>query len=1100
MKLHRLLFLGTIVVSLSAFSTGMSYAAEDELLPEKENAKSRPAYVEGEVLIKYRDGSLNIASSGTRKALRMYLGRKGLEEKASIERLNTLLVSGKGKRSTEQMVQELKGDPSVEYVQPNFYYYASSLPNDPQFSSQWGLHNTGQWVNGVKGTVDADIDFPEARDLYAQNTATSTVTVAVIDSGVDRTHEDLAGRVLQGYDFIDLDNDPSDLNGHGTHVAGIIAAATNNGKGVAGVGQKVNILPVRAFDANGRSTTYSVVNGIDYARDAGAKIVNMSFGSYYYDQFDYDAIVRGRNAGVLYVVAAGNEGNNNDGAMHSYPASYDLDNIISVAASTQNDNLASWSNYGQTTVDVTAPGVNIMSAYPKFVEIWAENFEGASLPTFNNTQFTQSSWGDSWNTKDYDGNVVAKSDLYSYPYRSDGFDTIESDQLDVRGYGSLLLEHSYFVDTEPAYLDFCFYDYLAVYTGEWDSIATYCGDVGYGSDRFDVTDYMSSRFSLKYIWNTDSSFSNYYGAFIDDIRLLTLSNGGGYQLLDGTSMAAPVVTGLAALIKSYQPSMTGAQIKERILTSVDAKPSLQGKVLTGGRINAYNALSDFAAPSGSVKINSDDVVTNKKIVTLNLNATDEGNHAIFVQALKYGKSPTIDENWSDWQPLTKKLYWAHSRTTSGTVEASVRFKDAFGNVSAVASDTIEYDTKKMDVNSTIQYEGVKRKNIRYTNNSTVHFTFATKQGSLKPKTMRFSNDCIHWTAWQSYGAEGKIVLTNKKVGGSKANGKRTLCTQLRDKYSRIKTSHWGIYYDTTGPAGTVRSSSYVTNNPKVTLKLAVSDEGVGTKWVAFNTGDGNWSDWKVLKKSMQWDISDETYGGSSNLGYKNITYAFADKLGNVSSVGRTSVYFTTGQVLGVEDINIPESTVRGSVTYMTGSAVFHADVKLLSKKGNVVKSTKTNKEGKYTFRDVPAEQSYRVRVTHPQMVREFSDLVTTYPEQTERVDFDMVGKVDVRRLKFDARGDDAGNLNGEFVILKNNSETKVKLTGWRLLDKQRNRFLFPAFTLQAGREVTIYTGEGTNTATELYWGRKRPVWNNDQDTVLLKDASGDLVAKYRYSE
>ena len=260
---------------------------------------------------------------------------------------------------------------TVLYAQPNYYVHlqTTGFPNDPNFSSQWGMNNTGQ----TGGTTDADIDAPEA---WAITAGDSSIVVAVLDTGVDYTHPDLAANIwtnpgeiagdgidndgngfiddVHGWDFQNEDNDPMDDHGHGTHVAGTIAAVGNNGVGVAGVAWNVTIMPLKIMSSSG--TSFDAIQALNYAVAMGVKISNNS----YYMSGMYNAIEAAGAAGHLFVTAAGNSGVNTDITPH-YPSIYDLENIISVAATDHNDNKLSSSNYGLTTVDLGAPGANIYS-------------------------------------------------------------------------------------------------------------------------------------------------------------------------------------------------------------------------------------------------------------------------------------------------------------------------------------------------------------------------------------------------------------------------------------------------------------------------------------------------------------------------------------------------------------------------------------------------------------------------------------------------------------------------------------------------------------------------------------------------------------------
>jgi subtilisin family serine protease len=272
-----------------------------------------------------------------------------------------------------------RADADVEYAEPDYILSASATPNDPRYAdgTLWGLHNTGR----SGGVNDADIDGPEAWDL--RSTAPNVI-VAVVDSGVRFTHEDLAPNMwrnpgeiagngvdddrngyvddVHGISALDATGYPMDGNGHGTHVAGTIAASGNNGVGVVGVAWRAQIMALKFLDGNGDGYTSDAVISIDYARNKGASIVNASFAGPGASITLRDAILRARSAGMIIVAAAGNESVNND-ALPSYPANYAIDNVVSVAATTRSDALANFSNYGAQTVHLAAPGSSIYSTY-----------------------------------------------------------------------------------------------------------------------------------------------------------------------------------------------------------------------------------------------------------------------------------------------------------------------------------------------------------------------------------------------------------------------------------------------------------------------------------------------------------------------------------------------------------------------------------------------------------------------------------------------------------------------------------------------------------------------------------------------------------------
>jgi large repetitive protein len=343
----------------------------------------------------------------------------------------------------------------VAYAEPDFLVRALAEPNDFRFfdGSLWGLHNTGQ----LGGTPDADIDAPEAWDV---RTSAAGIVVALTDTGIRATHEDLAANLwsnpgeiagngvdddgngyvddVHGVNILDGTGNPVDDHGHGTHIGGVVGGVGNNSVGVVGVAWRVQLMAVKFLDAQGNGSISDAVAAIDYARARGARIINASWGSPEFNsQSLSDAIASARDAGILFVAAAGNSSGNND-ATPLYPASYDLDNILAVAATDRNDQLAFFADFGASTVDIGAPGQDIFSC---------------------------------WNDGD-----------------------------------------------------------------------------------------------------------------------------GGYRFFSGSSMAAGYASGAAALVMAQHPGEGFAAIKQRLLSGADPVPSLQGRTVSGGRLNLFKALSSGSPP------------------------------------------------------------------------------------------------------------------------------------------------------------------------------------------------------------------------------------------------------------------------------------------------------------------------------------------------------------------------------------------------------------------------------------------------------------------------------------------------------------------------
>jgi subtilisin family serine protease len=297
---------------------------------------------------------------------------------------DTEVVRAQPGRLTEALAA-LNADPDVVYAEPDLPVEAMAA--DPSWAMEWGLENTGQSIHGSMGLADADIDAPEAWALGATGAGQ---TVAVVDTGVNFVHPDLATQVAtnpgetgagrgsngvdddhnglkddwRGWDWISGDNDATDLNGHGSHVAGIVAARSD-AQGIAGVAPAARVMALRVLGADGRGTSSAVANGFDYAGDMGVRIVNASLGSGGITQAERDAISTHPN--TLYVVAAGNGGSDgigdNNDVTPSYPCALTMANVVCVGATDNRDRPAGYSNYGAVSVDLHAPGSSVYSAY-----------------------------------------------------------------------------------------------------------------------------------------------------------------------------------------------------------------------------------------------------------------------------------------------------------------------------------------------------------------------------------------------------------------------------------------------------------------------------------------------------------------------------------------------------------------------------------------------------------------------------------------------------------------------------------------------------------------------------------------------------------------
>ncbi|SDX32868.1 thermitase [Marininema mesophilum] len=315
-----------LVVAALGFGLSMAWSPIAGAQP---SAKHKGLQVKDRIIVKFKkDVSASKISSLHKKE------ESTVESKNKSLGFQVVKVHG---QSAQQAIKDYNKMPDVEYAEPVIKYKAFWTPNDPLYASdQYGPQK---------------MQVPAAWDVTK---GSSDVKVAVVDTGVQFDHPDLKGQILQGYDFVDNDNDAKDEQGHGTHVSGTVAALTDNGVGVAGVAPNVKVLAVRVLDENGSGTNEGVAKGITYAADQGAKVISLSLGGSSPSKTLEDSVNYAWNKGAVVVCAAGNSGNTSP----NYPAYYEK--AIAVAATNADDKKASFSTYG-TWVDVAAPGENIIS-------------------------------------------------------------------------------------------------------------------------------------------------------------------------------------------------------------------------------------------------------------------------------------------------------------------------------------------------------------------------------------------------------------------------------------------------------------------------------------------------------------------------------------------------------------------------------------------------------------------------------------------------------------------------------------------------------------------------------------------------------------------
>ena len=567
------------------------------------SAPATAPYAAGELLVKYKTAFQGLASDS-------YSRRWGISTLKILKIQGVHRVKLPAGMAVHDALDLFRQNPQVEFAEPNYYRHIRATPNDTNYSSLWGLPK---------------INAPGGWDV---STDCGSAVVAVIDTGVDYTHPDLAANIwtntdeiaangidddangkiddTRGWDFVYDDNNPMDGNGHGTHVAGIIGAVGNNARGVTGICWNAKIMILRAFDASGSATVADTIEAMDYALQNGAKVINASYSDTQFSQTEYDAIALLNSAGILFITAAGNETTDND-QTPSYPANYDLPNIIAIAATDSSDRLASYSNFGRSTVDVAAPGSSIYSTYmSELAALTVQDFESGTADWTLNAPFGRANVGynSSWSLADspagnYADNVnaAAVAPGFSMAGRSGGY-------IEFYLRGNILNDGDVFLvetasnsggpwSAQPVWLNdgtdwYYFPSGLAGAAPDWSYAQVYLNDPELVANL-----YFRFRLSTNAGGVAD-------GIYIDDVAVQALTPGNDdYIIASGTSMATPYVSGLAALIWSSNPGLTAAQLKGRIMDCADRVSSLSGYIHTAGRINVNNSVRNIPAPPSS---------------------------------------------------------------------------------------------------------------------------------------------------------------------------------------------------------------------------------------------------------------------------------------------------------------------------------------------------------------------------------------------------------------------------------------------------------------------------------------------------------------------
>lgn len=649
-------FLKYIAVELTflLIFQGNALAVGNNSLNGKVSKANNHKYVEGEVIVKYKN-TVNTLDNREKVKSQYSLKHKSYLGKSSGE-----LVSIPSNSNVEETVNILKANKDIELVQPNYIYTQADLSADTRSNELWGLENDGQSIGGQNGQADVDIDI---KDAWKVTQGSDSIVVGVIDTGIDINHPDLKDRIwtntkeipgngvdddgngyiddVNGWDFYNNDNTVYDVkqgDKHGTHVAGTIAASSNQ-LGVIGVAPKVKIMPLKFIGPFG-GTTDGAIKAIEYAKSMGVKILNNSWGGGAYDSILKSTI---ENSGTLFVVAAGNEKADNDINPH-YPAAYNSSNILSVAAVSNIGGIPSFSNYGLTTVDVGAPGVSILSTIPRPIEIGAavksENtknktfVQGIELGRFQDYEPIETylkSVMDFFNIQTTDS-VLLVADDESSESATNSYAYVYKYVMGELGYTNIKCNYVSKGSSGPDLETLSAYKYVFWITGgayssiinqtDQQNLESFLNNGGnlylsgnYLSNELSETDFAKYYLHVNYlyhddnrntllgvqgdfmqgqnisIYNTPSDMMEAYGS---EGKVVMNYKGevnydNSYQYLNGTSMAAPHVSGIAALLLSKGVD-NPINIKQKIMSGAQALNSLNGKVVTGGMVNAANSL------------------------------------------------------------------------------------------------------------------------------------------------------------------------------------------------------------------------------------------------------------------------------------------------------------------------------------------------------------------------------------------------------------------------------------------------------------------------------------------------------------------------------
>lgn len=602
--LKRLLSLVTFACALIVI-TILSYqtARTDETQFVFQQLDQRPkSYASDRVLVKLRNSSFaksTFQASGLSFKNSKLLGSDG----------QTLAVTIDTRaESVNTAIEKLKLNPDVEWAQPDYIYRKSVAPNDENYGLLWGLKNSSQTITkqhslhnlystGNPGTTGRDMGLETA---WSKTTDCSDVVVAVVDTGINLQHADLVdnlwddGMGNHGYDFINMDNDPSDDEGHGTHVAGTIGARGNNSIGTTGVCWQTKLMGVKVLDESGSGTTSGIIQGVNYAVAQGADVINMSLGGGgSIDLAFRDSIEAASDAGVIIVVAAGNS-SVNVSSTATYPCSFTSENLICVGAVDQRFNRATFSNYSQTLVHIAAPGTNIVSSALGPITEEAIALTSGSW-SFDATDFGHSTTPTVYlqSPADYDGAAARYGrNVRNHAYRDFDFTSTRKVVARIGLLGSIDSSDALYFAAAPRRG----VNPSTAFDGEF--IGAFSGSTAGISGTLDVTTCSMSSCSFGFELDSLDDPTQSTGVRITSLTMIRYQAGTtGYDTLDGTSMAAPHVAGLVALVKAHNPNFTAAEVRAAVVNTGTKIPALAGAFKSGSVANAANALKFIPKPS-----------------------------------------------------------------------------------------------------------------------------------------------------------------------------------------------------------------------------------------------------------------------------------------------------------------------------------------------------------------------------------------------------------------------------------------------------------------------------------------------------------------------